>query len=125
LPEVNMLRLVHPKAEGQGPRTPKGRRRASPGLSLTPDERRHLAAALHNLRRAFGTWACLADAMRVRIEVVKRGAHRRNPKATPALALLVARTAGMSMETVLSGKLTAAGQCAACGSRLGQGRATA
>jgi hypothetical protein len=59
-----MLRIVHPAPAGQAPRVRRGRRAAA--LSLSADECRHLAASLHNLRRAFGGWACLADAMGVR-----------------------------------------------------------
>ncbi len=118
-----MLRLVHPAPEGQGPRTPKGRRFA-PCLSLTADERRHLRAALHNLRRAYGTWSCLADAMGVKLTTLARASRERNPQGSPAVALRAARAGGMSVEAVLSGKLTAAGQCETCGSRIGQGRAT-
>ena len=39
-----------------------------------------------------------------------------------ALALLVARAAGMSVEAVIGGKLSAAGRCATCGHRAGDGR---
>lgn len=113
-----MLRIVHPAPAGQAPRARQGKR--SPLLSLTPDERRHLAAALHNLRRAFGTWACLADAMGIREELlVKAGSARRSRSGSPALALVVARTAGMSVEAVLSGTLNAAGRCETCGTRIG------
>ena len=115
-----MLRLVHPAPAGQGTGTPKRRRRSA--LSLTPDERRHLAAALHNLRRAFGTWACLADAMGMREELVKKGGAQRG---SPALALAAARTAGVSVEAILGGTLSAAGRCATCGHRTGDGRIAA
>jgi hypothetical protein len=30
---------------------------------LTPDEQRKARQALHNLKDAFGTWACLAEVM--------------------------------------------------------------
>ena len=119
-----MLRLVHPAPEGQGPRTPKGRRSA-PCLSLSGDERRHLRAALHNLRRAYGTWACLADAMGVALPTLVRASRERNPQGSPAVALQAARAGSMSVEAVLGGKLTAAGQCESCGSRLGHGAARA
>ena len=117
-----MLRLVHPAPEGQGSRTPKGGRRYSDGFYLTPDEKRHLRAALHNLRRAYGTWPCLADAMGVKLKALARAASERNPSGSPALALRAARAGGMSVEAVLSGTLSAAGRCETCGSRLGDGR---
>jgi hypothetical protein len=54
--------------------------------------------------------------------LVKAGANGRKGKGSPALALVAARTAGMSVEAVLSGKLNAAGKCEACGSRIGATR---
>jgi hypothetical protein len=118
-----MLRLVHPAPTGQGPGTPRGR--YSSALFLTADERRHLATALQNLRRAFGTWACLADAMGLREELVKKAGVHNSKTGSPALALVVARTAGMGVEAVLSGALSASGRCDTCGSRLGHGAALA
>ena len=115
-----MLRLVHPALSGQGTGTPNRRRRSA--LSLTSDERRHLGAALHNLRRAFGTWSCLADAMGVQEQLVKKAGAQRG---SPAIALRAARVGGMSVEAVLSGALSSAGRCEACGSRLGHGAALA
>ena len=41
---------------------------------------------------------------------------RRRPSAI--LALRVAKAAGMSVEAILSGQLTDAGRCAACGSHI-------
>jgi hypothetical protein len=119
-----MLRLVHPAPAGQGPVTPKGRHSAA--LRLTEPERRHLAIALQNLRLGFGTWACLADAMGVREEMLKKaGVPHNNKGGSPALALVVARIAGTSVEAILSGTLSAAGRCHACGHRLGHGTARA
>ena len=118
-----MLRLVHPAPEGQGPVTSK--RRRSTSLRLTPDEVRHLAASLQNLRRAFGTWSCLADAMGIRESLLSMaGSPRKGKGGSPALALRAAKVSGTSVEAILAGTLTAAGRCGACGSRLGQGRAT-
>jgi hypothetical protein len=89
-------------------------------LSLTADEARHLAAALHNLRRAYGSWECLADVTGFGINALGRAARTKNPLGTPAMALRAARAGGMSVEAVLSGTLSAAGKCESCGSRLGQ-----
>ena len=106
-----MLRLVHPAPKGQ--ETPRRQRRRDIH-SLTKDERRHLRAALLNLRRAYGSWACLADAMGQSIHTLQSTAS-----GSPGLALRAARAGGMSVEAVLSGKLSPAGRCEACGSRLG------
>ena len=118
-----MLRLVHPAPEGQGPRTRKGRKSAA--LLLSREESIHLRAALRNLARAFGTWDCLADALGFSTPTLHNAASSRSPKASPALALRVAKVSGMSVEAILSGTLTAAGRCEACGSRIGHGIARA
>lgn len=119
-----MLRLVHPAPVGQAPaRRRKGLR--SPQLALSAEEKRHLRIALHNLRRAFGTWACLADAIGVRENTLVSAARERAPLGSAALALRAAQVGGMSVEAVLSGTLSAAGKCESCGSRLGHGLARA
>ncbi|MEO5731901.1 MAG: hypothetical protein ABI134_29680 [Byssovorax sp.] len=61
----------------------------------------------------------------MKLSTLRRASRERNPQGSPAVALRAARAGGMSVEAVLGGKLTPAGQCEAFGSRLGQGRATA
>lgn len=113
-----MLRLVHPPPGGNGTDPPARRKgHPSPAFSLTPDEVRHLRATIHNVGRAYGSIACLADAMRVPVDTLYK--HKRH---SAAMALLVARAAGMSVEAVIGGKLSPAGQCSACGARAGDGR---
>ena len=111
-----MLRLVPPPSEGKGSRTPKRRRRRDVH-SLTRDEQRHLRAALQNLRRAFGSWPCLADAMGVSLSTLAG-----SKAGSPGLALRAARASGMSVEAILSGTVSAAGRCSTCGHRIGDGR---
>jgi len=118
-----MLRLVHPPPGGNGTDPPAPRRKGTraPSLMLTPEEARHLRAAIRNIARAYGSLACLAAVIGVRPEVL---AHkRRHPSA--ALALAVARAGGVTMEAVLSGAIADAGRCKACGHRPGDGRAVA
>lgn len=91
-------------------------------LSLTPEEKRHLRASLQNLRRAFGTWACLADAMRLPMQVVRAAGGSCANRGSIALAYRAAQTAGISLESILTGKLNEAGRCPTCGSRIGEGR---
>ncbi len=55
-----MLRLVSPPGSAQEKRPI---RRSC--LSLTPEESSRLRVVLQNLRRAYGTWSCLAEAMGV------------------------------------------------------------
>jgi hypothetical protein len=116
-----MLKLVPPpRGEGQDPpRRRKGIR--SPALLLTREERSHLRAALQNLRRSFGTWRCLADAMGVR-EGTLTHAGGASSKAGPALALRAAKVAGASVESILTGSITLAGACPTCGARPATGR---
>ena len=109
-----MLRLLPPLGEGQDPPPVRRRRGPSPSLSLTADESRSLRASIHNVGRAYGSIACLADAMRVPVDTLYN--HKRHGAA---LALAVARAAGMAVEAVIGGKLTTAGRCPTCGSRAG------
>ena len=92
----------------------------SPSLALTREESQHLRAALFNLRRAYGSWSCLADAMGV-LPATVHHATLRGKRSSAAVALRAAKAGGMSVETILGGKLTTAGKCTACGSRLGGG----
>lgn len=115
-----MLRLVHPPTGGNGGDPPK-RRRTLDLHTLTPTERQHLRAVLKNLRRAYGSWACLAEVMGVSQVTLERSASKKSC-ASPGLALRAARAAGMHVETMLSGELSSAGRCPTCGSRVGDGR---
>ncbi|MFT3768513.1 MAG: transcriptional regulator [Minicystis sp.] len=115
-----MLRLVHPAPAGQGTDPPARRKGArAPSLSLTPDEARHVRAALHNARRAFGSWGCLAAVVGCGVNSLKQS------RPGLALAVRVAQAAGVSVEAMLSGALTAAGRCPTCGHRAGDGRIAA
>jgi len=118
-----MLRLIHPRPEGDGPRPPKRRRGPSPCLSLTTEETRHFRAALRNVARAYGGFPVLADVVGVPVKSLYQ-ALLRHP--SPGLALRVARAAGMSLEAVIGPTLNEAGRCLSCGSRIGdrpEGRA--
>jgi len=110
--------------QGTRPSTPKGRRPAA--LSLTADERRHLGVSLRNLRRAYGSWACLADAMGgVHVDTLRGVAYGRIRSGSPAIALAAARAGHTTVEAVLTGKLTDAARCHSCGSTLSQRAAAA
>ena len=61
------LRLVKPA----GPKPPKkGRLRPYQSDLFSPEEAARLLAALKNARAMFGTFACLADAMRVPLTTI-------------------------------------------------------
>jgi len=114
-----MLRLVNPAPSGQDPPTRrKGDR--SPALSLTATEASFFRAALRNVARAYGGFDVLAGVVGVPVETLyKANAPRRITSA--ALALRVARAAGMHVEAMLSGALSEAGRCNTCGARAAGG----
>src|SRR5436305_1258046 len=113
-----MLTLVHPAPKGQDPPVRRRKCAHSPLLSLTPDEARHLRASIRNVARAYGSLACLAAVLGVNASALTR----KHKHPSPGLALAVARAAGMTLEAVIGGKLSAAGSCPTCGHRAGTGR---
>jgi len=114
-----MLRIVHPAPQGQPTRPPHRPRTIH---SLAPAERRALQVALRNLRRAYGTWACLAEVMNLPKGSVCKVANGQE-KGSPGMALRAARAAGMPLERVLSSALMPADMCPTCG-RSADGRAS-
>jgi hypothetical protein len=113
-----MLRIVHPAPVGQGTATPKRRGVLSPCLTLTAEETRHFRASLKNMARAFGTWACLAEVIGVPVACLKT-AISKGRRPSGILVIRTAQAAGMSVEAIIGGKLSAAGRCSSCGSRVG------
>lgn len=112
-----MLRLLPKPGEGQGTDPPKRRKGTrSRSLSLTADEVRHMRAALKNITRAYGGRDVLALVMGVPADTLSNAMGRR-PSGTFALRL--ARAAGVSVESILTGSFTAAGRCPTCGHRAG------
>jgi len=112
-----MLTLVHPARPGQDP--PKRRRGSpAPSLSLTSDEARHLRAAIRNIAGGHGGLTRLAAKLGVAPTVLTRKRH-----PSPGLAVAVARELRLSVDALLSGKLTMAGTCPACGAKRKDGAA--
>jgi hypothetical protein len=109
-----MLRLVHPAPAGNVP-APSHHRR-SPALSLTDEEVRHVRAAVRGAARSFGSLQNLAAALGV-------GRKTLSAKHRPAagLAVALARLTGLSLDAMLSGRLTEAGVCPACGGKRAAG----
>src|SRR5580700_4216127 len=96
-----VLRLVPPPDAA-----PLGRRRGgpkSPALSLTPDEARHLHAAIRAVARSYGGKAGLARTLGLHVSALNPG--RRHPH--PGIAVALWRLTGMSLDTILRGKLAA------------------
>jgi hypothetical protein len=112
------LRLVHPAKPAEPdptPRTRSGKRRPYQNDLFSPDEKARLRAALKNARPLFGTWACLADAMRVPTKVVfeaANGSHR----VSGAVAIRLARALGVPLESLYRAPADAS-TCPHCGAR--------
>lgn len=116
------LRLVHPAREGQTTRPSRGRRSAP--LSLTAEEARHLKAATRNAVRAYGGVDALAAVLGVRVDVIYNLTAPKGHHPSAILALRLAKASGMSVEAVIGPALSEAGRCSACGSRIGERRAS-
>ena len=90
-----MLTLVHPARPGQDP--PKRRRGLpAPSLSLTPDEARHLRAAIRNIAGGHGGLTRLAAKLGVCRRILTR---RQRPSA--GLAVALARELRLSVDALL------------------------
>jgi len=113
-----MLTLVHPRRGGQGGDPPKRRGTRSPALSLTDTEAMRLRAALRNLRALHGSWPKLAAAMGVKPELLHSIIGGRS-HPSPAVALLAARAAGSTVESILVPGPVDAGKCPRCGAPKG------
>ncbi len=104
-----MIMLVHPSGGGN---TPARRRHCpSPTLSLTADEARHVHTAIRGVARTYGGIKALATALGV-----KEGTLA-SKRPSAGLAVAVARIAGLSLDAMLTGRLTDAGTCPACGGK--------
>ncbi len=118
-----MLRLVHPAREGQDlPMRRKGHKPAA--LTLTPEETRHVRAAIRNAARACGGRDVLATALNVPRKTVYEFC-KSSRTISGTFAIRLARVMGVSVESILSGTVTDASRCATCGHRPGTGRLTA
>ncbi len=119
-----MLRLVHPAPAGQGPGMSKVRRpRPFPSLRLSDEEVRHVRAAVRNTARAYGGIAVLAEVMGVPVDTLYGVLSKAKHRASGTFAIRLARAAGLSLEAILTGAISAAGRCDTCGHRVGAGRA--
>ncbi len=116
------LRLVRPA--GQATRPPRGRGGVRSALSRTDEEVQHFRVSLRNIARAYGGLAVVASVVGVPIGTLRQVLYRKHKRPCPGLALRVAKAGGMSMDAILSGKLTAMGRCPTCGSRIGSGGAS-
>ncbi len=111
-PRARHLRLV----SATTPKPPKkGRERPYQSDLFAPEEAARLLAALKNARAMFGTWACLADAMRVPLTTIGAVKARRQ-RFSGALAIRLARALGVPLESLYRAPADAA-HCPTCGAR--------
>jgi hypothetical protein len=106
---VSHLRLAHPAPPKQPRR--KGR---SIAPVFSPDDENRLRAALKNARPKFGTWACLADALRLAPKNLQRVANNPRRRVSAEVAVRLARALGVPVESLLRAP-TDAGRCPTCG----------
>ena len=93
-------------------------------MSLTDEEAQHFRAALRNTARAYGGFPVLAEVIGVPVATLYQTVNKKRRRPSGILAIRLAKAAGMSVEAILTGKLTPAGRCAACGSHMSDRRAT-
>ncbi|HZF49211.1 MAG TPA: transcriptional regulator [Polyangiaceae bacterium] len=116
--------MSHLKLVGQDPPKP-ARRKGMPrheASVLTPEEERKARQAIRNLKDAFGTWTCLADAMGLPVKSLLRAVSGRYA-LSPAVLLRAMRATGLTLDDMLGG-LVPADRCRACG-QLKRGRSAA
>lgn len=115
---MSHLRLVHPAKPPEPdnvPRTRSGRRRAHQQDVFTAEEQALLRASLKTARGLFGTYRCLADAMRVPINAVMHTVYGRN-RVSAALAVRLSRALGVPFEALLRpGLRVVRNPCPTCG----------
>lgn len=113
---MSHLRLV-------GNEPPKPRRRKGDRVVrdlFSPDEHKRGAQALRNLKDAFGSWPCLADAMNVDVNTLHAANRKKHISAT--LLYAASKASGLSIEDLLANPAPA-NRCKVCG-RVGYARAS-
>ena len=104
------LRLVKP----EGPKPPRKKRGRGPS-PFSLEEQARLRAALKHARALFGTWACLADAMRVQSKPLQQVASA-SRCFSAEIAVRLARALGKPLESLYPAPSDAA-VCPTCGAR--------
>jgi len=106
-----MLRLIKP--DGPRPARRKGVLRHEASV-LTSDEERKARQAIRNMKDAFGTWACLAEAMGMPEKSLITAVQGARYGLSPAVLLRAMRASGLTLDDML-GAPAVAGRCRACG----------
>ena len=84
------------------------------GGDLTSTEERNVRTAIKFLRVRFGTWAPLAQALRMKHTTLAHvvGGHK---VVSPTLAFRVAKFARVAVDDVIAGRFPVEGTCPMCG----------
>ena len=81
---------------------------------LTPDEQRHVKAAIAFLAKRYGSYRKLAETTGTKRATLIQAASKRG-SVSAGIALRVSRAAGVPLESILSGAWPPAGACPHCG----------
>lgn len=105
---MSHLRIVG----NEPPKPPRRKGQSYLRTLLTPEERTRAAQAMRNLRDAFGSYACMADAMGVFPNTLVSAVRRK--EVTVAMLFAASRASGLTIDDLLSVPVPA-GMCKACG----------
>lgn len=106
-----MFDLSWPSEAGQENDTSKSspaKRRRSDALKLSPDEVRAVRVAVRKMKRAFGSFACLAVQTEIPAATLRRIANPKGIAPTGTFAIRLAAVAKVPVEVLLGGKLAVA-----------------
>jgi transcriptional regulator with XRE-family HTH domain len=110
-----MAVLMERKVWRAPPREPSRRKLLDPNR-LKDHEVAYVRAALGVLKLRYGSWRRLAEAMQVgRMRVTRAACGLRRPDV--ALAVRLARVAGVPVEDIIKGRFVLRGTCPMCGQR--------
>lgn len=109
------LRLLPKPGAGQDP--PKRRKRPSAALILSDEEVRHVRQALKNLAFALGGNDVTAQVLGISKNSVNGAKNGPKHRPSGTLAIRIAKAAGVSVESILTGAVTLTGRCPTCGRR--------
>jgi hypothetical protein len=98
-------------------RPPNETRKSS---DLTPEEQARVRKILQVLRRRFGSWPQVAEALKVNLKTLTKVAGK-SGKPSAGIALRAARAMNAPLEDLLSGAWPTPGTCIFCGR--GEGKA--
>lgn len=103
-----MFDLSWPDSDGQENSTSNSspaKRRRSDALKLSPEETKAVRVAVRKLKRAFGSFACLAVQTGVPSATLRRIANPKGIPPTGTFAIRLAAVAKVPVEVLLGGKV--------------------